>query len=61
MKGFIKVTQTNNQGSYLNISHIIRIDKTAVGTAIFLIEGEKIETKIQFDEIKNLINNAVAL
>lgn len=58
MKGFISVTQINNQGSYINISHITRIDKTTKGCDIYIIGSDKIETATDFDKIENLINNA---
>lgn len=61
MKGFIKVTQTNNQGVYINILEIVKINKTQGGTDIFLTSAEKIETAIDFDSIEKLIDGASSL
>ncbi|MFM7895515.1 MAG: hypothetical protein ACKO8L_06180 [Flavobacterium sp.] len=58
MKGFIRVTQTNNQGTYVNVNNILTISKTVEGCSITLIGNVIIETKLDFDKAEDLVNNA---
>lgn len=58
MKGFIKITQINNQAVYINIKQIVKMDKTQNGTDILLTTLEKIETKVDFDDIEKLVDSA---
>nr|WP_315241620.1 hypothetical protein [uncultured Flavobacterium sp.] len=57
MKGFIKITQTNNGVTYINVNHIIRIAReTAEECRIYLIESTVIQTNSTLDEIEKLID-----
>ena len=61
MKNFISITQSNNQGTYINISNIIKFyRKTQDYTAIVTTDGVEIECKQNLDEIINLIKDASA-
>lgn len=62
MKGFIKVSQTNNAGNYVNVSHIIRFYiKNQNSTALILSDGSEIECKQTFEEFEKLVNDALVL
>ncbi|MNE69042.1 hypothetical protein D3C80_1647410 [compost metagenome] len=61
MKGFIKVTQANNQSVYINISQVVKIAKTQNGCDVLLSTSEKIEIKTSFDDIEKLIDSASSL
>jgi len=61
MKGFIKITQLNNQGSYVNVNNILMVCKTVEGCAITFVGNVVIKTKLDFDKAEELINNALSL
>ena len=62
MKGFIKVTQSNNQLTYVNISNIIKFyRKSGDYTAIVTTDSTEIECKASLEELVKLINDASAL
>lgn len=61
MKGFIKITQTNSQITYINVKHIVKIFRVTDESRIHLIESDIIQTKISLDEIEKLIDNALTL
>ena len=59
MKGFIKVHQTNNQLTYINVSNIIKFYRSkAEEVSIVTIDSEIITTKLTIEELEKLINNA---
>lgn len=62
MKGFIKITQTDSQLTYINISNIIKFYRSkAEEVSIVTIDSEIITTKITLEELEKLINNASTL
>lgn len=62
MKGFIKVSQTNNAGNYVNVTHIVRFYiKSQNSTAIVLSDGSEIECKQSFEDLEKLVYNALVL
>ena len=62
MKGFIKITQSNNQGTYINVSNIIKFyRKTQDHTGIVTTDSVEIECKQTVEEIEKLIDNASTL
>lgn len=62
MKGFIKITQTNNAGNFINVAHIIRFYiKSQDSAAIVTSDGSEIECKQKFEELEQLIHNALCL
>ncbi|WP_445716883.1 hypothetical protein [Flavobacterium sp.] len=62
MKGFIKVTQTNNQLTYINISNIIKFYRSkAEEVSIVTVDLEVIKTKLTLEDIEKLIHNASTL
>ena len=62
MKNFIKVTQSNNQGTYINVSNIIKFyRKSQDYTGITTVDGAEIECKQTIEELEKLINDASAL
>lgn len=59
MKGFIKITQSNNQVTYINISNIIKFyRKNADYTGILTTDSIEIECKATLDGLVKLINDA---
>lgn len=62
MKGFIKITQSNSQVTYINVSSIIRFyKKSGDYTAIVTTDSKEIECKATLDELVKLIDDASAL
>ena len=62
MKGFIKITQSNNQGTYINVSNIVKFyRKTQDHTGIITVDSVEIECKQTIEELEKLINDASAL
>lgn len=61
MKGFIKITQTNNQTTYINISNIIKFYRSkAEETTIVTTDSDKIESKATLEELVKLVDDASA-
>lgn len=61
MKGFIKITEINNVGGFLNISTIVKFyRKTQDTIGIDTIDGKSIECKLELKELEQLINDASA-
>lgn len=62
MKGFILITQSNNQGTYINVSNIIKFyRKSQDYTGIITTDSVEIECKATLEELVKLINDAPAL
>ena len=62
MKKFIKITQTNNQTTYINILNIIKFYRSNAETVtIVTTDSDKIECKQTLDELVKLIDDASAL
>lgn len=62
MKGFIKITDVDNRGGFLNISTIVKFYRKAQHTtAIDTIDGKSIECKLELEELEKLINDASTL
>ena len=62
MKGFIKITEVDNRGGFLNISTIVKFyRKTQDAIGIDTVDGKSIECKQTLEEIEKLINNASTL
>ena len=60
MKGFIKITQSNNQGTCINVKNIIKFyRKSQDYTEIVTIDGVEIECRQSFEELEKLIHNAL--
>lgn len=58
MTGFIKITEVNNQGGFLNISTIVKFyRKTQDTIGIDTLDGKSIECKQTLEEIEKLIND----
>lgn len=58
MKGFIKVTQTNNQWTFINVSNILFFYRSLNGITIVMKGQVDIECKQTLEELEKLINNA---
>lgn len=62
MKNFIKITQTNNQVTYINKRNIIKFYRSkAEEVTIVTIDSDKIETEATLEDIIKLINDASTL
>lgn len=62
MKGFIKITEIDNRGGYLNISTIVKFyRKTQHTIGIDTIDGKSIECNLEIEDLVKLINNASTL
>lgn len=62
MKGFIKITQSNSQGTYINVSNIIKFYKKSQDyTGIVTVDSVETECKQTFEELEKLINDASTL
>ena len=62
MKGFIKITEVDNRGGFLNISTIVKFyRKTQDTIGIDTVDGKSIECKQTLEEIEKLINDASTL
>ena len=62
MKGFIKITESNNQGTYINVSNIIKFyRKSGDYTSIVTTDSKEIECKQTLEELVELINNTSSL
>jgi hypothetical protein len=62
MKGFIKITEADNRGGFLNISTIVKFyRKTQDVIGIDTVDGKSIECKQTLEEIEKLINDASTL
>lgn len=62
MKGFIKITQINNQTTYINVSSIIKFYRSKVEeTTIVTNDSDKIESKATLEELVKLIDDASTL
>lgn len=59
MKGFVKITQSNNQGTYINVSNVIKFyRKSQDYTGILTVDGKETECKETFEELEKLFYNA---
>lgn len=59
MKGFIKITEVDNRGGFLNISTIVKFyRKTQDTIGIDTIDGKSIECKLELKDLVKLINDA---
>ena len=62
MKGFIKITEADNRGGFLNISTIVKFyRKTQDTIGIDTVDGKSIECKQTLEEIEKLINDTSTL
>ncbi|GAQ50188.1 TPA: hypothetical protein ACT5CK_002438 [Flavobacterium psychrophilum] len=62
MKGFIRITEADNRGGFLNISTIVKFyRKTQDAFGIDTVDGKSIECKQTLEEIEKLINDASTL
>lgn len=62
MKGFIKITEVNNRGTYINISNIVRFyRKTQDNLGIDTVDGTTVECKLELEDLVKLIDNASSL
>jgi hypothetical protein len=62
MKGFIKITEADNRGGFLNISTLVKFyRKTQDVIGIDTVDGKSIECKQTLEEIEKLINDASTL
>lgn len=62
MKGFIKITETDNRGGFLNISNIVKFyRKTQHTIGIDTVDGKSIECKLELEDLVKLIDNASTL
>lgn len=62
MKGFIKITEVDNRGGYLNISTIVKFyRKTQDTIGIDTVDGKSIECKLELEDLVKLIDNASTL
>lgn len=61
MKGFIKITQTNDGITYINVNHIIKFSReTADECRIYLRDKTLIQTRSTLDDIEKLINDSLS-
>lgn len=59
MKGFIKVTKSDNQTNYINVSNVIKFyRKSQDYTGILTVDGKETECKETFEELEKLFYNA---
>ncbi len=58
MKGFIKVHQTNNQLTYINVSNILIFYRSIDCVKILLVDNMEIECTQTLEDLEKLLYNA---
>ncbi len=58
MKGFIKVHQTNNQLTYINVSNILIFYRSIDCVKILLVDNVEIECTQTLEDLEKLLYNA---
>ena len=58
MKGFIKVHQTNNQLTYINVSNILVFYRSIDCVKILLVDNMEIECTQTLEDLEKLLYNA---
>lgn len=57
MSEFVKLSKIDNQSVILNLNSVVYFGKTANGTEIKLTNSERIEVRIKFEDLQDLLTS----